>query len=106
MPVSKRVSASERFRGEVDELFASGRELGQILEEVARLGVALLFQTAFESEVTEFLGRNRYARGERERDGLRNGYSPITSRARWGRSRWSGPSCGATRSPSCHACSA
>lgn len=78
MPASKRVSASERFRGQVDELFASGRELGQILEEVARLGVALLFQTAFESEVTEFLGRNRYARGERERDGLRNGYSPIT----------------------------
>jgi hypothetical protein len=31
MPASKRVSASERFRGQVDELFASGRELGQIL---------------------------------------------------------------------------
>jgi hypothetical protein len=48
MPASKRAFASERFRGQVDELFASGRELGQILEEVARLGVALLFQTAFE----------------------------------------------------------
>ena len=53
----------------------SGRELGQILEEVARLavarlGVALLFQT-------EFPGRERYARGEREREGLRNGHSPI-----------------------------
>jgi hypothetical protein len=58
MPASKRVSASERFRGQVDELLASGRELSQTLEEVARLGVALLFQTAFESEVTEFLGRN------------------------------------------------
>ena len=48
----------------------SGRVVGQILEEVARLGVALLFQT-------EFLGRERYARGEREREGLRNGHSPI-----------------------------
>ncbi len=43
MPASKRVSASERFRGQVDELLASGRELSQTLEEVARLGVALLW---------------------------------------------------------------
>jgi len=80
MPASRRVSVSERFRGQLDELFGSGRELGQILEEVARLGVALLLQTAFEAEVTEFLGRGRYARGERDREGLRNGYSPITVR--------------------------
>jgi len=78
MPASKRVSASQRFREQLDELFSSGRELGQILEEVARLGVALLFQTAFEAEMTEFLGRERYARGGRVQDGLRNGYSPIT----------------------------
>lgn len=40
MPASKRVSASERFRAQLDELFDSGWELGQVLEEVARLGVA------------------------------------------------------------------
>ena len=78
MPASRRVSPSERFRAEVDELFSSGRELGQILEEVARLGVALLFQSAIEVEITEFLGRERHARGERAHHGLRNGYSPVT----------------------------
>jgi len=53
----------------VDELFASGRELGQILEDVARLGVALLFQVA--------LGRGR-CRPAREKD---LGYSSTSSRA-------------------------
>ncbi len=78
MSASPRVSPSERFRAQVDELFNSGRELGQILEEVARLGVALLFQVALEAELTEFLGRERYARGERDHEGRRNGYAPIT----------------------------
>jgi putative transposase len=59
MPASIRVSASERFRDQVNELFSSGRELGEILEEVARLGVALLIQSVLEAEVTEFLGRER-----------------------------------------------
>ena len=44
MPAPRRVFASERFRDQVDALFESERELGSILEEVARLGVALLFQ--------------------------------------------------------------
>ncbi|MDQ6900660.1 MAG: transposase, partial [Candidatus Dormibacteraeota bacterium] len=78
MPASRRVSPSERFRAQLDELFGSGRELGHILEEVARLGVALLFQVALEAEVTEFLGRERYARGERVQEGSRNGYSELT----------------------------
>lgn len=78
MPASRRVSATERVRAKIDEVFSSGRELGQVLEEVARLGVRLLFQAAFEAEVVEFLGRDRYARGERTQEGQRNGYSPIT----------------------------
>jgi putative transposase len=78
MPASRRVSASERFRCQVDEVFASGRELGQILEEVARASVALLLQVALEAEVSEFLGRARYGRGERSQEGLRNGYAPTT----------------------------
>ncbi|MCV7070271.1 hypothetical protein H7H73_07035, partial [Mycobacterium rufum] len=40
----------------IDELFASDRELPEILEEVARLGAQLLMQAALEAEVTEFLG--------------------------------------------------
>jgi hypothetical protein len=34
---------------------------------MAHLGVRLLIQTALEAEVTEFLGRDRYVRGERAR---------------------------------------
>ena len=54
--MSIRVSPIERIRAEIDDLFGSERELGEVLEEVARLGVRLLMQTAIEAEVTEFLG--------------------------------------------------
>ena len=57
-----RVSPTERVRGHIDELFASDRQLPEILEEVARLGAQLLMQAALEAEVTEFLGRDRYQR--------------------------------------------
>ena len=74
-----RVSPTERIRASIDALFADpDRELGAILEDVARLSVRLVFQTALEAEVTQFLGRDRYARGERAREGSRNGYSDIT----------------------------
>ena len=76
--MSTRVSPVERVRADIDELFASQRELGDVLEEVARLGVRLLLQTAIEAEVTEFLGRPRYAHGERARPGSRNGHCPTT----------------------------
>ena len=49
-----------------------------MLEEVARLGVRLLMQTAIEAEVTEFLGQERYSHGERSRPGSRNGPCPTT----------------------------
>jgi putative transposase len=78
--VTTRVSPSETIRAEIDELIA-GAERGSLLEhfeEVARAAVRLVFQAALEAEVTEFLGRERYARGERERDGHRNGYSPVS----------------------------
>ena len=48
------------------------------MEQVARLGVRLLMQAALEAEVTEFLGRERYAHGERAREGHRNGHAPVT----------------------------
>jgi transposase-like protein len=76
--VSRRVSPTERVRAQIDELFASGRELGEVLEEVAQLGVRLLMQTAMEAEVTEFLGRDRYQREGRTRAGSRNGHAPVT----------------------------
>jgi putative transposase len=59
--VPARLSAAERVRAEIDELFASEQDLGEVLEEVARLSVRLVIQAAVEAEVTEFLGRDRYA---------------------------------------------
>jgi len=49
--VSKRVSPTDRLRTEVDELFGSGRDLAAILEDVARVSVRLMLQTALEAEV-------------------------------------------------------
>jgi len=63
--VPSRVSPTERVRGEIDALFAADRDLAEVLEDVARLGARLILQTALEAEVTEFLGRDRYARGHR-----------------------------------------
>jgi putative transposase len=61
-----------------DGLFSDlDRDLGEILEEVARLSVRLVLQSALEAEATEFLGRERYARRERARVGHHNGYSPL-----------------------------
>jgi hypothetical protein len=76
--VPARVSPTQRIRAEIDELFTADRDLGEILEDVARLGARLLLQAALEAEVTEFLGRDRYARGERTRVGYRNGHAELT----------------------------
>jgi putative transposase len=79
--VPDRVSPTERIRGHIDALFAEGRPLPEILEEVARLGAQLLMQAALEAEVTEFLGRDRYRRAaacEDARPGSRNGYREVT----------------------------
>jgi putative transposase len=76
-----RVSPNERVRGHIDELFASGRQLPDILEEVARPGAQLLMQAALEAEITEFPGRGRYQRAAASGDarpGSRNGYREVT----------------------------
>src|SRR2546429_1094785 len=80
-PMPHRVPPTERIRGHIDELFASGRQLPEILEAVARLGARLLMQAALEAEITEFLGRDRYQRAaacEDVRPGSRNGYREVT----------------------------
>jgi putative transposase len=79
--VPARVSPTDRVRAKIDELFASDRELPEILEEVARLGAQLLMQAALEAEVTAFLGRDRYQRAAVMPDaqpGARNGYRPVS----------------------------
>src|SRR6516162_1830592 len=56
-PVPNRVSPTDRIRAEIDALFDGSRELGEVIEEVARLGARLIIQTAVEAEVEVFLGR-------------------------------------------------
>ncbi|HTP15853.1 MAG TPA: IS256 family transposase [Streptosporangiaceae bacterium] len=76
-----RVSPTDRIRRHIDDLFAEDRPLPEILEEVARLGAQLLMQAALEAEVTEFPGRDRYARAAQAgeaRPGSRNGYREVT----------------------------
>jgi len=79
--VPVRVSPTDRIHRHIDDLFSADRPLPEILEEVARLGAQLLMQAALEAEVTEFLGRDRYARAalsEDARPGSRNGYRDVT----------------------------
>jgi putative transposase len=78
--VPARVSPADRIRRHIDDLFAEDRPLPEILEEVARLGAQLLMHAALEAEVTEFLGRDRYARVAQTGDarpGSRNGYREV-----------------------------
>ena len=60
--MSVRVSPTEKIRAEIDALFGGERELGEVIEDVARLGARLIIQTALEAEVEAFLGRARYQR--------------------------------------------
>ena len=58
--MSPRVSSTEAIRAEIDALFTGDRDLAEVLEDVARLGVRLIIQTAMEAEIDALLGRVRY----------------------------------------------
>jgi len=75
--VSGRVSAIKQVQVEIDRLFASGRELGEVLEDVARLGVRLVMQAAMEAEDTTTVGAI-----ELFRPNLRNTDEAFASRLR------------------------
>ncbi|WP_405393884.1 IS256 family transposase [Microbispora hainanensis] len=75
----------QAIRAEIDALFAEGRDLVEVIEDVARLGARLIIQTAVEAEVDAFLGRARYQRAAAADDGRqivrpghRNGHCPTT----------------------------
>ena len=79
--MSARVSPTDGIRGEIDALFDGSREIGEIIEDVARLGARLIIQTAVEAEVDVFLGRARYQRAADcpdARPGSRNGFCDST----------------------------
>ena len=79
--LARPLPPTEKIRAEIDALFGGDRELGEVIEDVARLGARLIIQTALEAEVEVFLGRARYQRSaaaEDGRPGMRNGYGPAT----------------------------
>lgn len=73
----KRVPPSVAMKQEVDELLNRGRQ-GLPLGEFIRAAARCCLQEAVEHEVTEFLGRQHYQRGERRRDvkGIATATSP------------------------------
>jgi hypothetical protein len=79
----------ERIRAHIGGLFAAAdRPFTEVLEDVGRLSVRLLTQTAVEAEVEAFLSRARYERrGDDGPAGYRNGYQPPatvkTTMGRW-----------------------
>ena len=73
-----RVSPTEAVRAEIDELFGSGRDIAEVLEEVMRLSARLVLQQVLEEEVTSWLGRGWNSRAEAERAGQRNGFGDVT----------------------------
>jgi putative transposase len=73
-----KIVPSDRLRRELDEVLAGVAERDDPVEAVARLGARLIMQQALEDEVTEFLGRERYARAGDGGAIYRNGYEPRT----------------------------
>ncbi|PZG28429.1 hypothetical protein C1I98_32830 [Spongiactinospora gelatinilytica] len=47
---------------EIDALFTEGRDLVEVIEDIARPGARLIIQTAVEAEVDTFLGCARHQR--------------------------------------------
>lgn len=83
--MARTLPPTQAIRAEIDALFTQGRDLVEVIEDVARLGARLIIQTAVEAEVDAFLGRARYQRaaatedGEQAvRPGHRNGHCPTT----------------------------
>jgi hypothetical protein len=71
-----KIVPSDRLRRELDELLSGVGEHNDPVEAVARLGARLIIQQALEDEVTEFLGCERYERGDGDAAIYRNGYEP------------------------------
>jgi putative transposase len=58
------------------ELLQSMHNGGSIVSDIVKKSAALVLQELMEQEVTEFLGRDHYRRGEKKQ-GYRNGYEPV-----------------------------
>jgi len=70
----ERIPPSRKLRQEVEALLEGWEGKGHPLDVLVRLGARYMLQVALEEEVEEFLGRAHYQRGQRRRQGWRNGY--------------------------------
>ena len=70
----ERLSAPERTREELRALMNGDLGTAAGRGDLVRLALRLIVEEALESEVADALGRERYARGEGEKAGYRNGY--------------------------------
>lgn len=79
--MNPRIAPSERIQQEMSDFLQQGIPASeQPLSEFIRLAVQQVVQQAVEQEVSDFLGRERYAR-QVEAKGYRNGYKPSRIRS-------------------------
>lgn len=71
-----RIPPSRKLKQEAEALLQGWEMKGHPLDAFVRLGARYMLQVALEQEVEEFLGRAHYQRGQRRRQGWRNGYEP------------------------------
>ncbi len=73
----KKIPPSEQLSKEIASLLENGLNGEQdLLSRLLNLSVRKLIQEVLEQEVSDYLGRGYYERGERKRPGYRNGYEP------------------------------
>jgi len=83
-----RIAPSQQLAELARQLAEQAREGGEVEDlthALIRLGARKLIQELLEAEITELLGRGRYARREPGQEGARNGYKPRTLRCAEGR---------------------
>jgi transposase-like protein len=73
-----RVAPSERLKQELQQFLSPGVRpaTDDPAGQLVRLAARLVLQEALEGEQADFLGRDRYERGEGALRGYRNGYAP------------------------------
>lgn len=73
-----RVAPSERLKQELQQILSPGVRpaLDDPAGQLVRLAARLVLQEALEGEQADFLGRDRYERGDGAPRGYRNGYEP------------------------------
>jgi len=74
---NQRMAKSKKMEQEVEKMLIKGDELiAHPLDIFMTLSARYMLQVALEKEVEDFLGRAHYKRGNRLRQGYRNGYEP------------------------------